>query len=253
MPFEPHPNLITPSDDTVLWRYVDFARFVQLLESRQLWFSRADQFEDPLEATIADGELHYKPATADDPPQFRSASSDIMAQIMRHTAYVNCWRMGSFESLAMWDLYGKGSGIVAVTTTVGLLKKQLAPDQRQVFMAEVRYVDWSAPNVLSGLLDLVARKEISYAHEAEMRAFVWDIPALSSQKYLHPEQLPAGLAFFIDPQELISEVWVGPREKSWIPPIVEKIVARYSLNIPVKISNKLMNRRLIQSRPNLDT
>jgi hypothetical protein len=93
----------------------------------------------------------------------------------------------------------------------------------------------------------------SYAHEAEMRAFVWDIPALSSQKYLHPEELPAGLAFSIDPQELISEVWVGPREKSWIPPIVEKIVARYSLNIPVKISNKLMNRRLIQSRPNLDT
>jgi hypothetical protein len=76
---------------------------------------------------------------------------------------------------------------------------------------------------------------------------------LSSQKYLHPEELPAGLAFSIDPQELISEVWVGPREKSWIPPIVEKIVARYSLNIPVKISNKLMNRRLIQSRPNLDT
>jgi hypothetical protein len=153
----------------------------------------------------------------------------------------------------MWDLYGKGSGIVAVTTTVVLLKKQLAPDQRQVFMAAVRYVDWSAPNVVSGLLDLVARKEISYAHEAEMRAFVWDISALNSQKYLHPEQLPAGLAFSIDPQELVSEVWVGPREKSWIPPIVEETVARYSLNIPVKVSNKLMNHRLIQSRPNLDT
>lgn len=253
MPFESHPNLITPPDDTVLWRYMDFARFVQLLESRQLWFSRADQFEDPLEGTLTDGESHCKSVTADDPPLFRDASSDTMAQIMRHTAYVNCSRMGSFESLAMWDLYGKGSGIVAVTTTVGLLKKQFAPDQRHVFMAEVRYVDWSAPNVLSGLLDLVARKEISYAHEAEMRAFVWDIPALSSQKYLHPEQLPAGLAFFIDPQELISEVWVGPREKSWIPSVVKKIVARYSLNIPVKVSDKLMNRRLMQSRPNLHT
>jgi hypothetical protein len=86
-----------------------------------------------------------------------------------------------------------------------------------------------------------------------MRAFVWDIPALSSQKYLHPEQLPAGLALFIDPQELISEVWVGPREKSWIPSVVKKIVARYSLDIPVKVSDKLMNRRLIQSPPKLHT
>jgi hypothetical protein len=249
MPFEPHPNLITPSDDTVLWRYMDFARFVQLLESRQLWFSRADQFEDLLEGTLTDGELLYEPTTADAQPKFRCASSDPLAQMMRNTSYVNCWRMGSSESLAMWDLYGKDSGVVAVTSTVGIVKKQLLTDPRQVFMVQVKYVEWSSPNILSGTLEMVARKDISYMHEAEMRSFFWDSPSLQSGKHRHPEQLPVGLAFAIDPQELISEIWIGPREKSWIQPLVERLLARYGLKIPIRISDKLMNCRLMQSRP----
>jgi len=28
MPFEAHPHLITPPDDTILWRYSDFAKFM---------------------------------------------------------------------------------------------------------------------------------------------------------------------------------------------------------------------------------
>src|ERR1035441_7707637 len=57
MPFESHPELITPPDDTVLWRYMDFARFVHLIDSQTLRFPRTDQFEDPLEGTYTDAEL----------------------------------------------------------------------------------------------------------------------------------------------------------------------------------------------------
>ncbi len=247
MPFEPHPKLTTPADDTVLWRYMDFARFVQLLESHQLWFTRTDQFEDPLEGTITDGEWLYTPLTADEPPDFRHAASDPLAQTMRHSVFVSCWRIGSAESLAMWDLYGKGSGIVAVTTTVDLLKRQLSPDPRHVFMAQVQYVDWSSPGFLSSTFAMVTRKDISYAHEAEMRAFIWDVASLSNVDV--PERLPVGLAFAIDPQDLISEIWIGPREKPWIQPLVERVVARYGLNIPIKASNKLMTRRPVLPRP----
>jgi hypothetical protein len=42
MPYEKHPIYLTPPDDTVIWRYMDFARFVQLLDFRELWFARAD-------------------------------------------------------------------------------------------------------------------------------------------------------------------------------------------------------------------
>jgi hypothetical protein len=47
MPYEIHPKLTTPPDDAVLWRYLDFAKFLDMLERRVLWFAGADTFEDP--------------------------------------------------------------------------------------------------------------------------------------------------------------------------------------------------------------
>jgi hypothetical protein len=34
------PNPSVPPDDTPLWRYLDFARFMALLDSGSLWFAR---------------------------------------------------------------------------------------------------------------------------------------------------------------------------------------------------------------------
>ncbi len=250
MPFAPHPSFAHLDDDTVLWRYMEFSRFVQLLESRQLWFARADQFDDPLEGMLTDGEFLYEPATDDEPPRFRDATSDPLAQMMRHTAYINCWRMGEAESIAMWDLYGKGSGSVAVTTTVGLVKEQLSQDLRSVYMAEVRYVDWNAPNAPRGMFDLITRKDIGYAHEAEMRLFFWNTGGIRTEEPYRPELTPTGLTFSIDPQELITHLWIGPRETTAsIQLLVEGVVARHGLNIPITVSNKMMIRRQVHPRP----
>jgi hypothetical protein len=249
MPFENHPHVITPPDDTVLWRYMDFARFVQLIEGRELWFSRADRFDDPLEGTLTDGEFRYEPATPDEPCKFRDATEDPFAQMMRHTAYINCWRMGAPESMAMWELYGKGTGIVAVTTTVGRAKEQLSKDPRSVYMAEVRYVDWNAPNAPRGMFDLVTRKDVSYKHEEEMRLFFWDTGAIRTEEPYRPDLIPSGLTFAIDPQELITQIWIGPREAASIQTLVEGLVVRYGLDIPVKASNKMTTRRQVHPRP----
>jgi hypothetical protein len=60
MPFEPHDGLTTPDDATVLWRYMDFAEFVNLIENQALWFPRMDQVEDPLEGTLTDLALRMR-------------------------------------------------------------------------------------------------------------------------------------------------------------------------------------------------
>lgn len=246
MPFDPHPDLTTPPDDTVLWRYMDFVRFVQFLENRQLWFARLDQFADPLEGTLTDGEIRFKPAAAGEPPRFRDATADPIAQMMRHTSYVNCWRMGKDESIAMWELYGKSSGAVAITTTVGRLKQQLSKDPRSVYMVQMQYLDWAAPKILRGVFDPISRKDNGYKHEEEMRLFFWNTGAIQSEQPYSPELLPEGLAFAVDPQELTCQIWIGPKEKSSIQPLVESVVARYGLDIPIRASDKLTSRRSVQ-------
>src|SRR3954469_12099038 len=105
MPYESHTDLITPADDTTLWRYMDLAKFLHLLESRSLWFSRLDQFDDPLEGTFTDSELaHFK--SLPDPTVGLSYVRGTAH--IRATNFVSCWREGAEESMAMWDLYRRG-------------------------------------------------------------------------------------------------------------------------------------------------
>ncbi len=93
-----------------------------------------------------------------------------MSKIMRASTYVNCWRAGEGESLAMWDLYGKGSGIVAVKSSVGLLKNELISFSGSVNIAKVRYVDWESAPWHNNALVMCARKDSSYQHESEVKS-----------------------------------------------------------------------------------
>lgn len=38
-----------PDDADFLWKYMSFEKFVSLLGTKSLYFTRADKFEDPLE------------------------------------------------------------------------------------------------------------------------------------------------------------------------------------------------------------
>ena len=52
------PNLSAPPDGASLWRYQNFERFMQLLESGTLWFSRTDRFSDRFEVAVPAKDRH---------------------------------------------------------------------------------------------------------------------------------------------------------------------------------------------------
>lgn len=263
MPLDPHRDLILPPDETVLWRYMDFAKFVQFLETQSLWFLRADQFEDPLEGTYTDAEVEHLTAldAANGLPQRGILRGP---KYMRSFAYVNCWRKGEGESLAMWDLYGKGNGVIAVKTTVGNFKMALAESQHRTFLGEVKYIDWARPYWDNNILAMCFRKDLSYQHEAEVRAVIWDPEIINRNMSgaleaarLRPDYSNAEFDPFIltkedgekvvsisfAPSRFITEVVIGPREKSWIQGLIRKILTRYGLEkIKIEVSNRLTPR-----------
>jgi len=249
MPFETHDRLVTPPDEVFLWRYMDFARFLSLLERKALWFSRADQFEDPLEGTFTDAELAYlrEHSVGVVEPQRSQMSVFVgMAEMMRSTTFINCWRYGNSESLAMWDLYGKGSGIVAVKTTVGALKRQFAATEHRVMLGAVQYVPWDSATWPNNSVAQCVRKDLSYSHESEMRAIIW--PTEYAGEYgaaeaAHREaNIPKGLSIPVDVGGLISEVVVGPREHAWVSELVRDVLTRYGLSAKLTSSDRLRKR-----------
>lgn len=255
MPFDANPALTTPEDDTRLWRYMDFARFVQMLESQQLWFSRADQFEDPFEGTFTDGEwkVMTTPPLADGSTIRVDRSFVNIMAFMRYSCFLSCWRRGDFESLAMWDLYGRGSGIVAVTTTVGRLKKEFENETRAIHIGTVKYIDWNSAPFDNNALAMMMRKDWSYSHESEVRAFFMDSDVIGratseavaggdlavwNEKFR--SVAPAGHGLRVNLNSLVEHVWIGPREKGWVAPLVQGVLNRYGLGIPIMISDRLV-------------
>ena len=48
----------TPSDENVtIWRYLDFTKFVSLLDRQQLFFARVDTLDDPFEGSYPKGNI----------------------------------------------------------------------------------------------------------------------------------------------------------------------------------------------------
>jgi len=41
-----------PEDPMKVWRYIDLAKFVSMLETQSIYFSRMDLFSDPFEGAM---------------------------------------------------------------------------------------------------------------------------------------------------------------------------------------------------------
>ena len=60
------PGIELPDDADFLWKYMSFEKFVSLLGTKSLYFTRADKFEDPLEGFIPPSvKEHYKDTIGD--------------------------------------------------------------------------------------------------------------------------------------------------------------------------------------------
>jgi hypothetical protein len=187
MGYESHAHCDTPDDDMVLWRYMDFVKFVSLVENDQLWFSRLDLLDDPHEGKFTDAEYDKLSQRPD-----RMVSSTESARVL---SFVSCWQESTHESMAMWDLYGGRTGSIAVKTTVKSIKDAISLSPRRVFIGKIKYVNWSIEpswhdGSIGNLVGMCVRKHQSYKHESEVRLVI-----LAPDEFAAPETMPSTRPF----------------------------------------------------------
>ncbi len=52
-----HPVFVQPENSNMkIWRYVDFAKYVAMLQQKAIYFTRLDQFADPYEGSLSKAE-----------------------------------------------------------------------------------------------------------------------------------------------------------------------------------------------------
>lgn len=107
-----------------LWRYMDFTKFVSFLESKSLYFTRADKFEDPFEGSYPRINVLARQHIPEELPEearegyriMLENSGDVNRRWPKYTA-INCWHLNNHESAAMWRLYLKSNEGIAIQST----------------------------------------------------------------------------------------------------------------------------------------
>ena len=207
-----------PPDDAVLWRYMDFTKFMSILAKKSLFFTRLDKFQDPFEG--------YWPLLASE------ASTSDFFQKMIPVTLVSCWHESCHESEAMWRLYSRETEGIAIKTDSGSFK-QCFTTVRPSRLGRVNYIDYATS--FSSLGDTVRPcffKRQIFEHEHEVRAVIQHILDDGNRLKLSP-CFDVGKYYQVDLSILIHEVVVSPYAQDWLVELVQSVADRYNLKAPV--------------------
>jgi hypothetical protein len=231
-----------PSAEARIWRYLDFARLLSMLEAGGLFLPRAHLLGDPFEGSfpLKNLELRRKlyQSIAEANPKVDVATA--MAKMStyfewdRYWILVSCWHVNEHESAAMWDLYARGESTVAVQSTFARLRAALPEDVR---IGLVEYLDYDSDTLPEGnVFAPFLRKRRSFQHEHELRAIWWDTSSIGKDP---PDE---GKFFPCDLSALIERVYVSPIAPQWIRHLVPRVLARYQLSTVPIVQSRLSDR-----------
>lgn len=202
-----HPCFPQPTDPTIkVWRYMDLAKFIWLLDTGKLHLSRLDLLGDPHEgstprllAELRDQQIREL-TKGKDPVDMGEIN-----QRNRKALFANCWQLGHSESEATWRLYCPEGNGVAIQTTYQHLVDSVSSDP-SMFIGCVTYIDYETTGFpIDNLLYPVMHKRMSFAHEQEVRL------VKTIFEYMDPDKLsPTGITIDWPIETTVSKIFVNP-------------------------------------------
>jgi hypothetical protein len=265
--YHSHPNMITPADNALVWRYMDLAKFISLLDKRALYFSRLSSLRklEPLEGEIPTGnaavsyeEEGKKLFDLDKADLDRMGISENFFQRFQHStlqnALINCWHKSDVENYAMWKIFGEGSHSIAISTNIQSLIGSFGRySDFDLYVGEVKYIDHSV-DIIDGsnLFELAINKSTFYKYENEVRLLINDdndvsfIPSDephasygSVTEEQHHQPLRPGFYIPINIDMMIEDVWVSPEAETWFFELVSSICEKFGLQDVVPKTSKI--------------
>ncbi len=234
------------SDDLVLWRYLDFPKFLDLITTSTLKMPRASSMEDGYEgvlgpaATTANLEAWKKRG---EPSYLRNVSwNQELGETFfwRERTYISCWNAFPGENAGLWRIYGDDKGVV-IKSTWGALKNSLTKKSdcvSEVFYGAVKYRDFdNDPYFTDSYTDQYFSKRHEFIHENEFRLVAQD----NSRKHNYEEpdasDLPRFATLDCNLNVLIDEVVVSPRLGGWVQDGVKTVSEKFGGRWNVRHSN----------------
>lgn len=217
---------LTTNEDTIVWKYLDLSKFLDMLLSKRLFMSRSDKFEDQYEGTFSEPTFEEIKKIAANNPKFLDYYKSHREKVV-----ISSWHINEYESFAMWQIFTKNNEGLAIQSTIGRLKKALEPERKtQQFIGEVNYIDYKKEYIPfddSFFPFLFKRKSFQYEREVRI------ISDVTSDNL----KINDGLKIDVDINQLIERIYIHPKSENWYKNLVIELVEKLGFGFTIEKSD----------------
>lgn len=220
-------NINLPEDpNTVVWKYLDLSKFLDLLMSKKLFMSRSDKFEDQYEGTFSEPTYEEIKKLAIDNPEFID-----YYKTHREKVAISSWHINEYESFAMWQIFTQNNEGLAIQSTIGRLQKALKPENNfDQYIGEVNYIDYKKEYIpFDDLFFPFLFKRKSFQYEREVR-----IITDSSKSDI---KINDGLRINVNLKYLIEKIYIHPKSENWYKKLVIDLVHKLGYDFDIEKSD----------------
>ncbi len=222
-----NPNIKLPEDpDTIVWKYLDLSKFLDLLLSKKLFMSRSDKFEDQYEGTFSEPTYEEIKKLATNNPEFLN-----YYKTHREKVAISSWHINEYESFAMWQIFTQNSEGLAIQSTIGRLQKALEPEKNlKQYIGQVNYIDYKKEYIpFDDMFFPFLFKRKSFQYEREVRI----ISDTSDTKI----SINDGIKINVDINQLIDKIYIHPKSENWYKNLVIQLVSKLGFDIEIEKSD----------------
>ena len=216
-----------PQDpDTIVWKYLDLSKFVDLLLYRKLFMSRSDKFEDQYEGTFSEPTFEEIRKIAANNPDFLDSY-----KIHREKVVISSWHLNEYESFAMWQIFTQKNEGLAIQSTLGRLQLALEPEALyKQYIGEVNYIDYKKEYIpFEDAFFPFLFKRKSFQYEREVR-IISDVSGYSLI-------IDNGLKIDVDISLLIEKIYIHPKSENWYKNLIIDLVQRLGFDFKIEKSD----------------
>jgi hypothetical protein len=236
--YKEHPVFHPPDEEKAkIWRYMNFTKFVSILDRQELFFVRSDKLRDKHEGSITYFNIKNRHEVKG---KGYEKLSDAFPKFIQEFTFINSWHLNSYESAAMWNLYANDNEGIAIQTTYKNLKECFNKFPEGIFIGVVSYIDYNTERMPEDhTFGPYLYKRKSFEYENELRAIIQGLPPEKgrvkgvSQVDISQEVFDTGLYVNIDIDKLIERVYVCPTAPDWIYELTKSFIKKYNYRFKV--------------------
>ncbi len=222
-----NPNINLPKDpNTIVWKYLDLSKFLELLLSQKLFMSRSDKFEDQYEGTFSEPTFEEIKRLSINNPEFLDYYKSHREKVV-----ISSWHINEYESFAMWQIFTGNSEGLAIQSTIGRLQNAVNAEKKyQQYIGEVNYIDYKKEYIpFDDMFFPFLFKRKSFQYEREVRI----ISDVKNENITIKE----GMKIDIDINQLIEKIYIHPKSENWYKKLVIELVSKLGYDFAIEKSD----------------